>query len=1038
MAMDSSDENSDNNEVDMERRALIMELAQQQQMSLEIVEEIIVNQRNIRDNFARVGNDDEQQQAGQSYGDGGEEENDILQQEEDQHQQQQQQEHQSNQPPPTRTRNSPTQQNRRQSESERHDGYVCSITQIYFIISALLAFLAVVTSPSNIMFAPIKVGLKQISASNNVESLKEEDAHLLQHAVAQNHNVENGAAAVDSYGNMNIIDKVLKKGEQWEAVVSQSKAKLATSLESSKKKDESQSPAPLSPSSTHSWSEMLNNFGGEVRYHFNEQYSVLQQLKLQVSLTPSHPQPERTQNPAVTLATDVKQPAASPRWLPPWDWMKTKRVNGRSAKTDDSLEQTDPKDKKQESNRNFVSINDVKLHSFLSPILRVVDPSLIQLFPDLTLAPSANVSQASPPTDISDLTDGSTFMTMANKVFSSTPRLIAIANLLLAVTYLLQTAVADAFLGPVNIPNVQNSPLGDPRIIILNDPASQRRRSGRERFGGFLLFKLLLVSAVLEPDSVDLFMLLSWYTLLSFLRSLAHLAGNTARHTSQSGEPPSPGVLRLLILVMACDVAAASSCVVLFRTTGVNMLLLLTSDCVLLGVDAMVHIVKYFAATAEEEHRMDMFHLEEQQVALHAQRRDERISIEAIDNNDDDGADNENNEVVDENVAGDDSSPLEDELHQIDQALELGEAAHSRCMARLDANIFLLEMMALLITIAHFIHIWALHGTSFGLVDGVLALHVHSTVSMIGKKVSERRNAHFIERELNNNFPDANDLDIRKASAAGDVCCICLNPMMVGGVKKVPCGHLFHTKCLREVVERERDLATAKCPLCRASLVTGSQDPGRGRSQAVNGNIETNTTNHEDTTVGDGAVGVNRQVQPAQQGQPVNAQLNPGEQSLLRFSTENILPAWLPVPAFAFEVVRRETTAVAEPAPNPDGGGGWQRFFRRGGEVPVLEAITNDDNAVENNEQEQPGQEQPQQQEASFWRRLLILVGAIPMSPEEEAAALEQLVEMFPQYDRADLLRELRTRRSAEAVAESILLGLFSGIPRGGGGVDVE
>jgi len=258
--------------------------------------------------------------------------------------------------------------------------------------------------------------------------------------------------------------------------------------------------------------------------------------------------------------------------------------------------------------------------------------------------------------------------------------------------------------------------------------------------------------------------------------------------------------------------------------------------------------------------------------------------------------------------------------------------------------------------------------------------------------------------------------------------------------KKVPCGHLFHTKCLREVVERERDLATAKCPLCRASLVTGRQDPGRGRSQAVNGNIETNTTNHEDTTVGDGAVGVNRQVRPAQQGQPVNAQLNPGEQSLLRFSTENILPAWLPVPAFAFEVVRRETTAVAEPAPNPDGGGGggWQRFFRRGGEVPVLEAITNDDNAVENNEQEQPGQQQPQQQEASFWRRLLILVGAIPMSPEEEAAALEQLVEMFPQYDRADLLRELRTRRSAEAVAESILLGLFSGIPRGGGGVDVE
>jgi hypothetical protein len=64
-------------------------------------------------------------------------------------------------------------------------------------------------------------------------------------------------------------------------------------------------------------------------------------------------------------------------------------------------------------------------------------------------------------------------------------------------------------------------------------------------------------------------------------------------------------------------------------------------------------------------------------------------------------------------------------------------------------------------------------------------------------------------------------------------------------------------------------------------------------------------------------------------------------------------------------------------------------------------------------------------------------MGAVPMSPEEEAIALEQLVDMFPQYDRADLLRELRSRRSAEAVAETILLGIFTGIPRGGGGIDM-
>jgi len=66
----------------------------------------------------------------------------------------------------------------------------------------------------------------------------------------------------------------------------------------------------------------------------------------------------------------------------------------------------------------------------------------------------------------------------------------------------------------------------------------------------------------------------------------------------------------------------------------------------------------------------------------------------------------------------------------------------------------------------------------------------------------------------------------------------------------------------------------------------------------------------------------------------------------------------------------------------------------------------------------------------SLLRRILVLAGAVPMTPEEEAHALAQLVDMFPQYDRSDLMRELRQRGSPEAVAESILMGTFSGVPR--------
>eukprot|EP00541_Cyclophora_tenuis_P003900 CAMPEP_0116558274 /NCGR_PEP_ID=MMETSP0397-20121206/9721_1 /TAXON_ID=216820 /ORGANISM="Cyclophora tenuis, Strain ECT3854" /LENGTH=262 /DNA_ID=CAMNT_0004083857 /DNA_START=10 /DNA_END=798 /DNA_ORIENTATION=- len=80
-------------------------------------------------------------------------------------------------------------------------------------------------------------------------------------------------------------------------------------------------------------------------------------------------------------------------------------------------------------------------------------------------------------------------------------------------------------------------------------------------------------------------------------------------------------------------------------------------------------------------------------------------------------------------------------------------------------------------------------------------------------------------------------------------------------------------------------------------------------------------------------------------------------------------------------------------------------------------------------QQPTPGQqEQPQ----SSWRQLwTVLWGTSSLTPEEEREALTQLVDMFPQYDREDLLRELRVRRSPDGVVQSILLGVFNGQPRG-------
>lgn len=588
-----------------------------------------------------------------------------------------------------------------------------------------------------------------------------------------------------------------------------------------------------------------------------------------------------------------------------------------------------------------------------------------------------------------------TITDLIDKILTSTPRLLAIANFLLALTYLLHTAVAEWFLGGHHNPSAnlqqptnQNAPEADLLNNFVNSNSSHNNANHHNAIGGFLVFKLLLVSAVVAPDTLDLLILLSWYTLLSFLRSLAHLCSNSIRHASAAGQAPARGVFRLLSIVFLCNCMAAAICVGLFHAAGLGIVILLTCDCALTAVDVLAHMFEFVQAVMEVHQGNRIAHLEEQGL----RQREQQQQQVSNDRDEGEGTEHEassNSSEVPADVIG-------GEIHRL-------EERHARRVAILETTIFSLQLLAHLLTVAHFLHIWSLHGVQFTLIDGVLALHLHSAISSASKKIALRRNLHRIARDLDGVFEDASDLELRKAAAAGDVCCVCLSTM-TNNVKKVGCGHIFHASCLREVVERARALEAAKCPLCRASLLDGqyhnhSSSNGNNATQpaAARGDA-TNAVNPGADNNG-GLFDLRNDVGPASE-RDIPAE----DQALFRLSTEGILPSWIPIPAFSFEVVRR-TPLVAE---GPDAG------------EPNL-GLGNNQNP--NNEGAQP-------QQQSLLRRLLLIAGAIPMSPEEEAIAMDQLVDMFPQYDRSDLLQELRDRGSAEGVAESILSGTFAGVPR--------
>jgi hypothetical protein len=572
-----------------------------------------------------------------------------------------------------------------------------------------------------------------------------------------------------------------------------------------------------------------------------------------------------------------------------------------------------------------------------------------------------------------------TITELLDKILSSTPRLLVMANLFLCMTYGLHTAIANCFLSS----------------------ATAADNLSMERICLYLIFHMLLASAVVAPDALDTVILSCWYTCLGFLRSLAYASYTQTNEGARAGQDAQNGVFYLLMLVFVLNAAAALVCWALFHSAGVNMMILLTWDC----ANVATFVVKVMLLHAQQgwelryARTVERVQQEQLQAASDASRQNETA------------ADNQHEidvTALAEAPAVDQTSTTQQQqlqplLHLEDSSgnlvLEQIERSHMRWNSLIDNTVAALQLATHLLTVAHMLHVWSLHGFQWSLIDGVLALHMISGIVVTMQTVKERANAYRIARDLHGAFPDATPLELRKANNAKDVCSICLGGLTTK-VKKIGCGHLFHACCLREVVKQARSMEAARCPLCRALVMNGSH-------------AETRPPQVTPAEVAIERAGLQQQVAGIQQQAGVNGRVP--DQALFRFSTGDILPAWVPLPALSFEVLRAPAAVQARPVMQNDA-------------AALLAA--NVQPALANQHLLNRQQLNQEDQHQSFLRRLLIFAGAHTLTPEEEDVALGQLVDMFPQYDRGDLLRGLRDRGSAESVAESILIGSFVGIPR--------
>ncbi|XP_020577896.1 E3 ubiquitin protein ligase RIN2-like isoform X3 [Phalaenopsis equestris] len=131
---------------------------------------------------------------------------------------------------------------------------------------------------------------------------------------------------------------------------------------------------------------------------------------------------------------------------------------------------------------------------------------------------------------------------------------------------------------------------------------------------------------------------------------------------------------------------------------------------------------------------------------------------------------------------------------------------------------FLLDFLALSMSVGHYLMIWWLQGTSFFLVNTVLFVYLCRILNKMVKRVRCFINLKNDPISIGEAFPDATDKDL---SVFDDQCAICRGPM--AKAKKLPCNHLFHLDCLKLWLDQGCTEAYS-CPTCRGLLFVSSSE----------------------------------------------------------------------------------------------------------------------------------------------------------------------------------------------------------------------
>lgn len=109
-------------------------------------------------------------------------------------------------------------------------------------------------------------------------------------------------------------------------------------------------------------------------------------------------------------------------------------------------------------------------------------------------------------------------------------------------------------------------------------------------------------------------------------------------------------------------------------------------------------------------------------------------------------------------------------------------------------------------------------------------------------------------RNMNTLYPDATQEELQLSD---NICIICREDM-VSNSKKLPCGHIFHTTCLRSWFQRQQTCPTCRLNILRTPITTTTPNPVQPVNNEPANLPNANEGNRSSTT---GSVGATTAIQ---------------------------------------------------------------------------------------------------------------------------------------------------------------------------------